>query len=138
MNAQTPGPLTPRRSHEDASGPLFDLDEGETRPFVTLYAPDGSAVVRCHDLATIRDADARLLAAGFNAFDRAGRSLGIDAATLAERLDLGALILAARRALTLAKRGLDVTKPASDAFVEFATLETSMRAALSNLPTPTP
>jgi hypothetical protein len=42
-------------------------------------------------------ANARLLRAGFNAFDKAGRELGIDAATLAERIDLAELIRAANR-----------------------------------------
>lgn len=36
--------------------------------------------------------NARLLVAGFNAFDRAGRELHTDAATLAEQIDLAALI----------------------------------------------
>lgn len=40
-------------------------------------------------------ANARLLAAGYTAFDKAGRELGVDAAELAEKLDLTALINAA-------------------------------------------
>lgn len=66
---------------------MFDLEPGESRPVKRLYA--GSvAVVSCHDLATIRDEDAALLAAAYTAFDEAGRKLGVDAATLARSVDL--------------------------------------------------
>ncbi len=92
MNAQTPGPLRFARSHEDQNGPLFELEPGETKPIKRLYAANGAAVVACHDLATIDEPDARLLAAAYTAFDKAGRELGIDAATLAERIDLADVI----------------------------------------------
>lgn len=91
MNAQTPGPLTPRRSHEDHDGPLFDLEPGETRPITRLYSGRVS-VVSCHDLATIRDEDAALLANAYTAFDHAGRELGVDAAELAASVDLAEVI----------------------------------------------
>lgn len=37
------------------------------------------------------DANGRLLAAAYTAFDKAGRALGVDAATLAESIDLAGL-----------------------------------------------
>jgi len=80
INAQTPGPIAPGQNLPVTASlaPCFNL-RGEPNPFLEE---------RCKD----EDANARLLRAGFNAFDKAGRELGIDAATLAERIDLAEVI----------------------------------------------
>lgn len=72
INAQTAGPL--RVSH------------------TILFAPDRSVIARAFDDSAEEEANARLLASSYTAFDKAGRELGIDAAELAEKIDLAALI----------------------------------------------
>lgn len=86
INQQTPGPLT-------VNGPF-----PEQIDYITLNAPSAglSHVVRVN---TLDVPSACLLAAAYSAFDKAGRELGIDAAELAESIDLAALILAAREVI---------------------------------------
>lgn len=55
-----------------------------------------------------RTNNARLFAAGYTAFDRAGRALGIDAAELAERIDITELVETLRK-LKLAAFSRQVT-----------------------------
>lgn len=96
-NSQTPGPLN-----------AVSLDR-EPRIYAPIPSRGNYAVADVHvndwdqqNPIISRDqaeANARLLAASFNAFDKAGRTLGVDAAELAERVDLAALIHAARHAL---------------------------------------
>lgn len=49
-------------------------------------------------------ANARLLAAAYTAFDRAGRTLNVDAAILAESIDVATLVCAARDAIALMRQ----------------------------------
>lgn len=83
INAQTQGPIR---------------NDG----FGNFTAPDGTIVASAHG-PNLRSrhiekvANSRLLAASFTAFDKAGRTLGVDAAELAERIDLAALILASQK-----------------------------------------
>lgn len=84
INQQTPGPLAP------------DVLDG-----TTIRADNGQGSILCRGSewfgsSTEGIANARTLAAGFNLLDKTGRELGIDAATLGESVDLGALIVAAR------------------------------------------
>ena len=88
MNAQTPGPLITDTSHK------------ADREGVTLWMDDVIIADVVPDQHGQHKPNAALLAASYSAFDRAGRELGIDAATLAASLDLAALIRAAREAVT--------------------------------------
>lgn len=87
INAQTPGPVAAVSPHP-GQWALVPVNHGK--------APE------CWTLAYVRDfqrndaENARLFAASYNAFDKAGRELGIDAAELAERIDLVTLIRAVR------------------------------------------
>lgn len=97
LNAQTPGPLE------------WQTEEGGelcTNRGFALWAGDSLVAERRPESPDIprepMGANARLLAASFNAFDRAGRALGVDAAELAEGLDLVALIHAARECVVSA------------------------------------
>lgn len=65
----TPGPWAPRRSHEDANGPMFDIDPDEreayeVRPFTSIISQaTGGNVVIAHDLFTFRnEIDAKAIA----------------------------------------------------------------------------
>lgn len=92
INKQTPGPL----------GAFIDTDN-ET------YAPDprdaaviddgGRVIAEIRWLGDDNETLARmeLFRASYTAFDAAGRTLGIDAATLAQRIDIVELISALRR-----------------------------------------
>lgn len=90
INAQTPGPLQAGTSLRIALhiAPLFQFTN-EPNPY--LPRPD---------TADEDEANARLLAASYTAYDKAGRELGIDAAELAKSLDLAALIRAAREVVS--------------------------------------
>ena len=62
----TPGPWKATRSHEDFNGPLWDIaadqrEEYALRPIVSIESATRT-VVTCHDLGTISDDDARLIA----------------------------------------------------------------------------
>jgi hypothetical protein len=59
----TPGPWKALRSNESEDGNYFDPEPGELFPYATISAPDGRAVVTCHDLAKIKEGDAHLIAA---------------------------------------------------------------------------
>lgn len=82
MNSQTPGPL-----HATEVGVTMQD---------ALRAPDNTNVAMVNNTSKgrkmPRGANARLLAAAYNAFDRAGRELGVDAASLAQKIDLVTLI----------------------------------------------
>lgn len=86
INQQTPGPLAVHGSTVDE----LHYIHGANR-VCDLAKPSGF-----HRSPRETEANAALLAASFNAFDKAGRALGVDAAKLAESLDLAALIRAAR------------------------------------------
>lgn len=83
MNDQLPGPCIVKR-------PLIANLHGPR----IFAAGDEIADVPAYLLAKKPIAD--LIAASYTAFDKAGRELEIDAAELAKRLDLAALIRAAR------------------------------------------
>lgn len=85
INAQTPGPLF--------------VGRGER--IQTKAAPWNGRILadmthNAHPETRTTKAEARLFAAAYTAFDKAGRELGLDAATLAESIDLAALIRAAQ------------------------------------------
>ncbi len=90
-NAQPPGPLL-------AAGPLP----------VTLIIRDGRRKRLQCDLhsgtAVELSAAGRLIGTAYTSYDKAGRALGIDAADLAGRLDLVALIRAARAVVLASER----------------------------------
>lgn len=86
INPQTPGPIVAVKHYLHV-------------PALPCPGYEQGACLASVGNITNREGDARLLAASFNAFDKAGRELGIDAAELAERIDLAALIHAARHAL---------------------------------------
>lgn len=76
INPQTPGPLTVTKArHLDYVHTVKADRWGNTDPVCTAESDD-----------------ARLLAAAYNAFDKAGRELGTDAAELAERIDIAGLV----------------------------------------------
>lgn len=87
MNKQTPGPLY-------LNGSLICAALNHTRALtenisVTLAEVNGPNRV---DLIPEREANKELLAASYNAFDKAGRELGVDAAELARTIDLAEVI----------------------------------------------
>jgi hypothetical protein len=87
-NAQTPGPLAATNY----------TDNGGNEWTVNPQRRDGQAgriLAVLNGADSDRNAlDARLLALAYTAFDKSGRELGVDAAILAERIDLAALIKA--------------------------------------------
>jgi len=86
INAQTPGPL----KYDNISGPV-----NNDWAILSSYWGSQVRVDPCGGDCYQRDANANLLAAAFNAFDAAGRELGIDAAKLATKVNLTALLRAA-------------------------------------------
>lgn len=96
MNHQTPGPIFNRQAP-----PQFPHSRNlETKMGDRVALVDPKPFWDAGlDGATRHKSNARLLAASYNSFDTAGRTLGVDAAELAESLDLAALIVAARQAL---------------------------------------
>lgn len=88
INPQTPGPIVAVKHYLHV-------------PALPCPGYEQGACLASVGNVTNREGDARLLAASFNAFDKAGRELGIDAAELAERVDLAALIKAAGWAATV-------------------------------------
>jgi hypothetical protein len=87
---------TAKTPNAQAIGPLEWIGTmGRPRDLVYLRGPtpDGHGtrhMLTCADGPT--PPDARLLASAYSAFDRAGRTLGIDAAELAERIDLATVL----------------------------------------------
>jgi hypothetical protein len=70
----TPGTLIPCRSHEDHTGPYWDIEEEErahydARPFVKLVTSDGVTVANAHDLFEFGPGDAERLALCWNALE---------------------------------------------------------------------
>lgn len=100
MNTQTPGPLVvmpcpkhhgkhPFHDHRWLATADAEIERGHDP------RPGEWSLSRGSLIAEMRDGDpanARLLASAYTAFDKAGRELGIDAAELAERLDVAELI----------------------------------------------
>jgi hypothetical protein len=78
-------------------------------------------------------ADANLLAAAYNAFDKAGRELGVDAATLAAQIDIAA-ILTALREMVIANHGLPM-RPTDEADPVCRVALECAQAALATVPT---
>jgi hypothetical protein len=91
MNEQTPGPLT----YRSVTG-LICTERGN----LVFVADTRRHKDEDRDMSAQDCANARLLAASYTLLDRTGRELGVDAAELAEKLDLVKLIQAARDALT--------------------------------------
>ena len=81
INQQTPGPAWVDDDNCVATGGGDDY-----RTIAEVFRPNR------RDLISIKNANARLLAAAYTAFDKAGRDLGVDAAELAHRIDLAGLI----------------------------------------------
>lgn len=81
INRQTPGPVVLDNSI------TYWLFTADNKPICTM--PLGGWRGR-----HIQEANAHLLAAAYTAFDRAGRTLGLDAAELAGRIDLAEMIQA--------------------------------------------
>lgn len=91
-NAQTPGPVRWQGTKGKPTARAYlSATPDAPEPFAqVLVILDGDGPT---------EADARLLAASYTMADAAGRALGVDAAALCERLDLAALIRAARHLL---------------------------------------
>lgn len=122
INTHTPGPLfvgTPIRSADTVGICKTWNDSGETGEDTIAEVLPG--------MPGCAKRDARLLASAYTAFDRAGRALGIDAAELAESVDLAGLIQAAHHLLTNAESVSSGQRPNGT---------TSLRAELSVLPMP--
>jgi hypothetical protein len=88
INQQTPGPISPA-----GPGQLFDICGNEVltlKAYGAGIAPEGWAYP-WHRVEENR----HLIAASYNAFDKAGRELGIDATELASKLDIARLMRAA-------------------------------------------
>lgn len=59
----TPGPWKACRDNEGWNGPYYESDKGdELRPFTSIECEDG-VIFNAHDLCTIAEANARLIAA---------------------------------------------------------------------------
>ncbi len=101
INQQTPGPLVAIDTLLVASVPT---DHGTTCAVVAEGVRNDRAWRYACDPASFENiANARLLAAGYTAFDKAGRQLGIDAAELAESIDLVAAFHALELIRSLAR-----------------------------------
>lgn len=125
MNHQTPGPIFNRQAP-----PQFPHSRNlETKMGDRVALVDPKPFWDAGlDGETRHDTNARLLAASFNAFDKAGRELGIDAAELAEKLDLAALItaaLAVNNARLLSSRDVRVISAQARLSAALATLRSS-------------
>ncbi|PWC98054.1 hypothetical protein [Azospirillum sp. TSO5] len=112
INQQTQGPIAVVRS--DGSRELIGANIGETEG-------KNDGIFIAHTLGPDRQPNARLLAAAYNAFDGAGRKLGVDAAEMAERLgpeglaEVAALAISIRKLVgTDDKRGLAQMKEGAD------------------------
>lgn len=88
MNLQTPGPLecVPEKGRGLCSG----------RGFV-LWSRDGYVIAErrpetCDSPHEPMEVNAALLTASYNAFDKAGRELGMDATELARTIDVAAMV----------------------------------------------
>ncbi len=67
----TAGTLAPYRSHEDQTGPYFDIDDEDAaeyaaRPFTKLVTAEGVTVVNAHDLFTFNPGDAERICLVWN------------------------------------------------------------------------
>lgn len=69
-----PLPWKPLRSHEDSSGPMFDIEPSEraeydAKPFVKIEAADGSTVCTAHDLFEFAPGVAEQIVRAVNSHD---------------------------------------------------------------------
>lgn len=87
LNSQMEGPLNVSSRETDG-----DLTIRNSEGFIVAVVNQYAAKFK--DKRDERNA--RLLATSYTAFDKAGRALGVDAAELAEQIDLPALILASQ------------------------------------------
>ena len=86
INQQTPGPLeSVERNPSSEASTYFTLAEAKN-PFRTI-----AATTYFGDVYTGKP-NSSLLCAGYNAFDKAGRQLGVDATELAKTLDIGGVV----------------------------------------------
>lgn len=92
INSHTPGPFR----HEGTE--LLDVGDVPSIPHAVIRSEGERWVALVEVTDGECEANARLVPAALNAFDKAGRTLGVDAAELAEKLDLAALIRAAHAA----------------------------------------
>lgn len=98
INSQTPGPVKANFSAYHGSYTLLCAQTPDSSRYVgTVQVYQTPRIMGLADEKE-REANARLLAASYACFDKAGRTLGVDAAELAEKLDLAALISAAHAA----------------------------------------
>ncbi len=82
MNKHTKGPWLYLRRHEIMEGgkpnPLFDVDTGDELPPITsIQNQEGGCVVSCHDLSTIKEGDARLIAEAPTMLELCEQSLAV-------------------------------------------------------------
>lgn len=89
INSHTSGPFR----HEGTE--LLDVGDVPSIPHAVIRSEGERWVALVEVTDGECEANARLIPAALNAFDKAGRELEIDAAELAERIDLSALIKAA-------------------------------------------
>jgi hypothetical protein len=88
MNHQTQGPF------RNEGVELIDVGDVPSVPHAVIRSEGERWVALVEIMDGECEANARLIPAALNAFDKAGRALGVDAAELAERIDLAALITA--------------------------------------------
>jgi len=99
MNHQTQGP------YRNEGVELIDVGDVPSVPHAVIRS-EGERWVALVELTDEEcAANARLVPAALNAFDKAGRALGVDAAELAERIDLAALLSNLRALLAADKDG---------------------------------
>ena len=92
INQQTPGPVNHWPTHWAGGSNSIQINGRNT---IWLDSPRGELARIALNGGHVDDlvlADARLLAAAYTAFDKAGRELRIDAARLAAETDVAALI----------------------------------------------
>jgi hypothetical protein len=127
INLQTPGPLRPIPAdpYKDFTHILISDCEGGG---ALGHSPKTTEAQVGY--TRYRATEARLLASAYTAFDKAGRALGMDAAELAEKIDLERLISVAGNALQCLDRWPETDLP-SGSVKEACILET--RAHLRNM-----
>jgi hypothetical protein len=136
INAQTKGPVV-------GQGVDIWAKDNPDKPCRAIASIAGPNRV---DLIPEREANRRLFAAGFTMLDKAGRTLGVDAAELGESIDLAALIRTARKALKLMEKSdlaehhcqcpLDVEGPIGSKGCVCVDPLAPLRAQLAKLPKP--
>lgn len=117
MNEHTPGPLRFWRNHNPAPAysTSWTLDSSSRRCLAIMEVHDLNSSAKwraanpqavAEHAETMREveANARLIPAAFNAFDKAARTLGRDATALAEQLDIAEALRLLREAIPLLER----------------------------------